>query len=112
MLDDIERILLPVERDRFKAHWSLAWDQVSCPTREGGFGIKRVHEWNKASVLKHIWHILCNDPDSILNRWVQSTFLKYQSFWSVRTSSECSWVPSSPRELRDGSVGNTAFKQR
>lgn len=54
LLDDIERILIPVERGRLKAHRSLAWDQVSCPTRrEGAFGIKRVHEWNTTSVLKH-----------------------------------------------------------
>jgi len=53
------------------------------PTREGGFGIKRVHEWNKASVVKHIVHILCNDPDSILNRWVKSTFIKEKSFLSA-----------------------------
>ena len=40
----------------------VAWDQVCLPKKEGGLGIKRITEWNKIALLKHIWN-LCNDSD-------------------------------------------------
>jgi hypothetical protein len=41
----------------------VAWDQVCLPKKEGGLGIKRITEWNKIALLKHIWN-LCNDLDN------------------------------------------------
>ena len=40
----------------------VAWDQVCFPKKEGGLGIKRITEWNKIALLKHIWN-LCNELD-------------------------------------------------
>jgi len=41
----------------------VAWDQVCLPKKEGGLRIKRITEWNKIALLKHIWN-LCNDSDA------------------------------------------------
>lgn len=75
MLDYIEQILIPLVKGKDLKHTGALLGTRSLVLRGKvvGFGIKRVNEWNKASVVKHIVHILCNDPDSIWNRWVQST---------------------------------------
>ena len=61
----------------------VSWAQMCLPKVSGGWNISKLEIWNKASVVKHIVHILCNDPDSILNRWVKSTFIKEKSFLSA-----------------------------
>lgn len=32
----------------------VAWDTICCPKKEGGLGLRRVEEWNKAAVMKFI----------------------------------------------------------
>jgi len=32
----------------------VVWDQVCLLKKEGGLGIKRIPEWNKIALLKHI----------------------------------------------------------
>ncbi|KAI3474506.1 hypothetical protein Pfo_029416 [Paulownia fortunei] len=46
----------------------VAWDTVCCPKNEGSLGLKLTREWNKAAMVKHIWHILSKDSDSIWTR--------------------------------------------
>jgi len=44
--------------------------------KSGGLGIKRITEWNKIAILKHIWN-LCNDLDgSIWSTWIRSNLLR------------------------------------
>jgi len=58
----------------------VAWDQVCLPKKEGGLGIKRITEWNKIALLKHIWN-LCNDSDgSIWSTWIRSNLLQGRNF--------------------------------
>jgi hypothetical protein len=33
----------------------VAWDCISVPKCEGDLGIKKLVEWNQASILRHIW---------------------------------------------------------
>lgn len=35
----------------------VAWHLVCVPKQEGGLGLKRIEDWNKAAILKHIWNI-------------------------------------------------------
>lgn len=35
----------------------VAWDVVYLPREEGGLGLKRVHDWNKAAITRHLWNI-------------------------------------------------------
>lgn len=38
----------------------VAWDVVYLPKEEGGLGLKRVHDWNKAAITRHLWNIASN----------------------------------------------------
>lgn len=63
----------------------VAWASLCYPLKEGGLGIKRIQDWNRAAILKHIWRLL-TDQSSIWSSWVRSVegslFLAYPSyFW-------------------------------
>ncbi|XP_039162761.1 uncharacterized protein LOC120290533 [Eucalyptus grandis] len=75
----------------------VAWDEVCLPNDEGGLGVRRLQDCNKASMLKHIW-ILFSDKEALWCRWVHSTFLKNKNFWVARKPT--SRIPG-PEELVD-----------
>jgi len=78
----------------------VAWDQVCLPKKEGGSGIKRITEWNKIALLKHIWN-LCNDLDgSIWSTWIRSNLLGGRNFWTIKTLENCSWAWGKILKLR------------
>jgi len=61
-----------------------AWEQVCLPKKERGLGIKRITEWNKIALLKHIWNP-CNDSDgSIWSTWIRSNLLRGRNFWTIK----------------------------
>ena len=37
--------------------FKVSWEQVCFPKQEGGLGLKRVEDWNRAAVMKHIWNL-------------------------------------------------------
>jgi hypothetical protein len=61
----------------------VAWDKVCLPKQGGGLGLKRVHDWNKASILKHIWHLFTKSG-SLWVAWVHENLLKGKCFWTVK----------------------------
>ncbi|KAJ6974535.1 hypothetical protein NC653_030590 [Populus alba x Populus x berolinensis] len=67
----------------------VAWTSVCYLVQEGGLGIKRIADWNKAATLKHIWHLLTNTT-SIWTTWVHVVLLRNRSFWHINTSNP-SW---------------------
>jgi hypothetical protein len=64
--------------------------KVCFPKQEGGLGLKRIEEWNKAAVLKHIWHLF-TQAGSLWVAWVHDELLKGSSFWTVKVPQSCSW---------------------
>ena len=68
----------------------VSWKQVCLPKQEGGLGLKRIEEWNKAAVLKHIWHLF-TQAGSLWVAWVHDELLKGRSFWTVKVPQSCSW---------------------
>jgi hypothetical protein len=68
----------------------VSWKQFCLPKQEGGLGLKRIEEWNKAAVLKHIWHLF-TQAGSLWVAWVHDVLLKGKSFWAVRIPQSCSW---------------------
>ena len=68
----------------------VSWKQVCLPKQEGGLGLKRIEEWNKAAVLKHIWHLF-TQAGSLWVAWVHDVLLKGKSFLAVRIPQPCSW---------------------
>jgi hypothetical protein len=68
--------------------------------RRGGLGIKRITEWNKIALLKHIWN-LCNDSDgSIWSTSIRSNLLRGRNFWTIKTPQNCSWAWGKILKLR------------
>lgn len=52
----------------------VAWEVLARPKQEGGLGLKKLSDWNKTKILRHIWDIFAI-AGSI---WVVSTDLYFQ----------------------------------
>jgi hypothetical protein len=70
----------------------VAWASLCYPKSEGGLGIKRIKDWNKAAILKLVWRILM-ESSSVWVSWIHSTLLRGRCFWfyTVLSSSTWSW---------------------
>lgn len=60
---------------------------------QGGLGIKDLHSWNRACILKLIW-LLFFRPDYVWVCWFKEVILKgsLSNYWSVKTSTSHSWL--------------------
>lgn len=43
-------------QERGRGGFKVSWEQVCFP-KQGGLGLKRVEDWNRAAVMKHIWNL-------------------------------------------------------
>ncbi|KAI3426756.1 GRAS domain-containing protein [Psidium guajava] len=77
----------------------VSWSHVCLPKNEGGLGIRRMLDCNKAAMLKHIW-ILFSDKESLWCKWIHSNFLKNKNFWLASKPTFCSWAWKKILELR------------
>ncbi|XP_021994626.1 uncharacterized protein LOC110891242 [Helianthus annuus] len=70
----------------------VSWKVVCLPKYEGGLGIRRLGDVNKALMTKHIWSIITN-RNSLWVEWVHSYRLRGKNFWiSKVVSNSCySW---------------------
>uniref|UniRef100_A0A2N9HE77 Reverse transcriptase domain-containing protein n=1 Tax=Fagus sylvatica TaxID=28930 RepID=A0A2N9HE77_FAGSY len=73
----------------FKAR-SLPVRYLGMPLITGGLGLKRVEDWNKAVVMKHIWNLF-TQAGSLWVAWVYGELLKGKSLCTVKIPQECSW---------------------
>jgi hypothetical protein len=78
----------------------VAWNSVCYPMQEGGLGIKKLKDWNKAATLKHIWRLL-TETDSIWTNWVHAVLLRQKSFWQTPIPSTPSWTWRKILQSRD-----------
>ncbi|XP_031255913.1 uncharacterized protein LOC116113894 [Pistacia vera] len=69
----------------------VAWSSVCYPLTEGGLGIKRIQDWNRAAILKYVWRLL-TDRSSIWSSWACLVLLRGWSFWHIRVTSGASWA--------------------
>ncbi|KAB1205646.1 hypothetical protein CJ030_MR7G017818 [Morella rubra] len=69
----------------------VAWKDVCLPKEEGGLGLCDVANWNRASMLKHIWNLFRDTNQSIWTNWVRAYLLRGRSFWEVKPPRMCSW---------------------
>lgn len=86
--------------DTIHAKAKVAWEAVCLPEREGGLVLKRVEEWNRAAILRHIWNLFAN-AGSLWVSWVREYLLKGKSFWLVKVPQMCSWSWKKLLKLRD-----------
>lgn len=63
----------------------VAWECVCLPKKEGGLGVKNMELWNRAALLKHIWHICTDNDQSIWSSWVRSYLIKKGTSGNSRT---------------------------
>lgn len=53
----------------------MAWKSVCVPKCEGGWGLKRIEDWNKAAIMKHMWNLFAQ-AGSIWVAWFKENLLK------------------------------------
>ncbi|XP_061955562.1 uncharacterized protein LOC133677489 [Populus nigra] len=68
----------------------VAWASLCYPKSEGGLGIKRIKDWNKAAILKLVWRIL-TESSSVWVSWIHSTLLRGRCFWFYTAPSSSTW---------------------
>ncbi|KAL0289804.1 UNVERIFIED_CONTAM: hypothetical protein Sradi_7065200 [Sesamum radiatum] len=68
-------------------HAKVAWVQVCRSKEEGGLGIRSIIHMNQALMLKHVWRILQEDPQSIWVSWVLRHRLRKQTIWTHNSAS-------------------------
>ena len=68
------------------------WEEVTLPRSEGGLGIKRLEEWNRAASIKHVWLLIAGNSGSIWTEWVKTYLLKGQTIWTAKVPTRSSWA--------------------
>ncbi|XP_022014977.1 uncharacterized protein LOC110914496 [Helianthus annuus] len=82
-----------------KGKAKVSWKAVCTPKYEGGLGIRRIGDMNKALMSNHIWSII-SKRESLWVEWVYSYRLKGKSFWVCKTPSNCCWSWRKLAQLR------------
>lgn len=101
--DQIEKIcrrFLWGGSENVKTRNPVAWDQVCQPKEEGGIGLRRVKDWNLASICSLCFQIASNKQSLWVN-YVKWKYLKRNSFWKVKTPAKCSWAWRGILKVRD-----------
>jgi hypothetical protein len=73
-----------------KGKAKVAWKDVCRPKVEGGLGIRRIDDMNKAQMASLIWRIVSNQ-NSLWVRWIHSYRLKGRTFWDCNEVTNCCW---------------------
>lgn len=60
---------------------------------QGGLGVKDLHTWNLACILKLVWMIFFR-PNYVWVSWFKEVILKgdISNYWTIRPSSSFSWL--------------------
>lgn len=73
-LDEIDRLMgafLWKGVELKSAGAKVKWTSVCAPKREGGLGFKLMKDWNRASMLRHLWAI-SSKAYSLWIKWVHT----------------------------------------
>jgi len=92
-----------------KAKAKVSWVKVCVPRKEGGLGLKRKEDWNKAAMLRHIWNLFSR-TGSLWVAWVKEIWLRGRSFWQIPISQSCSWSWKQLLKLRNLAKRFLSFK--
>jgi len=69
-------------KDEGIARAKVSWNMLCLPKEEGGLGIKKLEEWNRAAMMRHIWSFFVRSG-SLWVVWVHAVLLKGMSFWQI-----------------------------
>lgn len=68
----------------------MCWSDVCKSKNKGGLGIKPLHLWNQAALLKHIWGLV-QEKNTLWATWMIKIKLKKLSFWGITKNVDSSW---------------------
>ncbi|XP_062103088.1 uncharacterized protein LOC133814100 [Humulus lupulus] len=93
VVKEVERLcrgfLWGVSGQRSKLHLP-SWKKVCLPKSYGGLGFRDGSLWNRSVLAKYIW-ALSFKPDLLWVKWINSIYLKDNSFWNYELKGDCSW---------------------
>lgn len=71
----------------------VAWERVTLTKAQGGLGVKDLHSWNLACILKLIW-IIFFCPSSVWVCWFKEVILRgdISNYWTINPSPSFSWL--------------------
>lgn len=87
----------------------VKWADVCTPKKEGGLGFKPLKEWNKATMLRHLWAI-SKKADNLWVRWIHAYVIKHRNLWYMDPPNDSSWTIRKLFKLR--SLGQPLIKHR
>ncbi|GKB53018.1 RNA-directed DNA polymerase, eukaryota, reverse transcriptase zinc-binding domain protein, partial [Tanacetum coccineum] len=93
VIKDINKILkdfLWNQNDGTKGRPKVAWKKVCRSKQKGGLGLKDLGVWNRAMIIKHLWHII-TDKESLWVKWIITKKLKGRSIWEMEEDKNDSW---------------------
>lgn len=68
----------------------VAWEDVCIPLKEGGLGIRRLHEVSRVFGLHLVWKIV-SGSNSLWVSWVRHYLIRQGTFWDVKETTLGSW---------------------
>lgn len=92
-MHDIERLLgsfLWTGPDIKASGAKVAGQFVCAPKRKRGLGFSLLKDWNKASMMRHLW-VLCLKADTLWIKWIHTHVIKDQSLLRAKIPNEASW---------------------
>ena len=78
----------------------VAWEDLTFPLKEGELGIKKLAEWNVATMGKHLWHLSHPLPSSTWAIWARASLLRGRSLWDIPIPTNSSWTWRKILQLR------------
>lgn len=67
-------------------------EEICAPKKDGGLGLMRCKDWNKADNMKHIWNLLQSKYRSFWAKWIHSYRLRNKCFQEINPSSYSFWT--------------------
>ncbi|KAK1302840.1 hypothetical protein QJS10_CPB12g01232 [Acorus calamus] len=74
-----------------KAASKVKWMTVCLPKSEGGLGLRRLQEWNKAAMGVRFWELASNHQ-SLWASWMRKKYLSKVSIWTISSKTTASSV--------------------
>ncbi|XP_077228447.1 uncharacterized protein LOC143861406 [Tasmannia lanceolata] len=89
-IEPICRTFLWSGSDSKKCYHPVAWEVVCQTKEEGGIGIRRLLDLNKASKMKLLWNIVASNK-SLWAQWVQKKYFRGRNLWLMKSPCKPSW---------------------
>ncbi|XP_077246096.1 uncharacterized protein LOC143885953 [Tasmannia lanceolata] len=103
VMEEIEKIcrafIWSHDTGQIKYH-STGWEDFCRPKAEGGMGIRKLYDVNKALQMKLFWNTIKN-KDSIWAKWFNSKYLKTKNIWTMKMPAKPSWGVRGMIKARD-----------